>query len=97
MNQDLDDELLTLPDAVAHAFELWQTGLAELKRMEALKYLTKKAENPEMNSTELKAWVQSDEGVYKFRLEIIKAEAEHMRLLEKHLSNKKRAGFRTAF
>lgn len=96
-NIGLEEQLEKLPDLIADAYIKWQSFKEERERQEAVFCLKMKATNQQLTATELKWEARSDGVLYKMRLEEILLEGEHLRLLETHLANKKRADMRTAF
>lgn len=96
-NLDLEEKLIELPDKIADAYIKWQSFKEERERQEAVFCLKMKANNQGLTATELKWEARQDTTLYKLKLEEILLEGEHMRLLETHLSNKKRADMRSAF
>lgn len=96
-DDDLEHALESLPDQIAAALHEWRLATLNRQKVEALLYAKFKGEDKERLATEIKHLIHADGGRYEAVLEEVKAESNYTRLLEKHLSNKKRIGYRTAF
>lgn len=96
-NFDLEKALDEGPDLIADALEKWRVASLGREKIEALLYATVKGGSEKITATEIKARINSDPHRYEAVLVEIKAEANYTRLLERHLANKKRAGFRTTY
>ena len=94
---NIEAELERLPDLVADELLKWRKSTLEREQIEALLYAQFKGEDKERSATEIKAMIQSNGDRYNAVLREITAESEYTRLMERLMSVKKAASFRTAF
>lgn len=96
-NLDLEQALADGPDLIADALEKWRVASLEREKIEALLYASVKGGADKITASEIRARINSDPNRYDAVLAEIRAEANYTRLLERHLSNKRRASLRVAF
>lgn len=98
-NQDLANELETLPDSVAASLYEWRKLTLDRERVEARMYLTFKNPTSGEKRTvgEVEALIHSDPQRYEIRLSEALAESNYTRLLERLYCAKKLSSLRTAY
>jgi hypothetical protein len=60
---------------------LWKEAEIRLKQVEARKHLSVKAEHPDKTQADLKAEVESDDGIYEQRLAVVSHESEYKKAM----------------
>lgn len=95
-NDQVEEDLQTLPNQVADALYSWRLATAEKEKLDALLYLQFKGEG-DKTVDEIKSLVKSNPTRFEAILNEIKAESDYVRLYERLLSLKRVAGLRTAF
>lgn len=93
----LEEQLEKLPDIVADSLVVWREITLQREKMEALLYLSVKAQSPDDSATQIKAKINSSDERFQAVLKEIKAEGNYKRLEERLLCAKKLASLRTAF
>lgn len=97
LKSDLESELEQLPEDIKKLKIAWGQAVAEKKMIEGKLYMQYRAENPEMQSTDIKEKVKASIEVFRAHMKEVTTNAEYESAYEILMAKKKIMNARAAY